>query len=611
MNEWYLVAVIALPSVFAAIIFLFPERFRHVRNSLALLGVTLNLVACALLFGQEAVFFRPWCGYGIHFSLKLYAFNSMILLACAGFAWLAVLYAIAFFQKKPVSGRYFAYLLVTVSMVDGAVLSNNLAVMLFFWEGILVTMFAMILLGGGNAYRTSVKTVVIVGLTDLCLMLGIGITGSLAGTLEMDQIRLPLDAMGSVAFVLLMIGALGKAGAMPFHTWIPDAADHAPMPFMAFLPAALEKLLGIYLLARICLNLFAFQPGSFMSMLLMIIGSATILFAVMMALIQKDFKRLLSYHAVSQVGYMVLGIGTALPVGIVGGLFHMLNHAIYKSCLFYTAGSVERQTGTTDLRRLGGLARKMPVTFISFLISAASIAGFPLTNGFYSKELVFDGALETSVVFYLIALLGAFFTAVSFLKLGHAAFFGKPEEPLEKVSEAPLPMLIPMVTLALGCLAAGFFRLDIIGNLLQPALGAAGVTGEVIGAQTNWLLVGISVAVLTLAIADHWMGFRKTGSGLKAADHYHNTPVLEKIYGLAQQGAFDLYHVGGYAVRGFANLALIVNNGISWFYDVLVVRVVSAISAVIRRAHSGTKTLYLGWTLTGILLVAAIILASI
>lgn len=611
MNDMRLLIVILLPALFAALAFIAPARVRWLREGIALLGVAANTVLCALLFGGQSVFFMPWGGFGINFSLRLYGFSALILLAAAGFALLSVLYSVCFFQKKPVSCRFYAYLLLTIAMVNGAVLANNLVVLLFFWEGILLTLFLMILLGREGAWRTSVKAVILVGLTDLCMMLGIGMTAHLAGTLEMDQIRLPMDGMGSAAFILLVVGALGKAGAMPFHTWIPDAADDAPMPFMALLPAALEKLLGIYLLMRVCVDLFTFAPGSPMSITLMVIGAATILFAVMMALIQKDFKRLLSYHAISQVGYMILGIGTALPVGVIGGLFHMFNHATYKSCLFYTAGSVERQTGTTDLKAIGGLGRQMPVTMVTFLIAAASIAGFPLTNGFYSKELIFDGALESGVVFYLVALIGAFFTAVSFLKLGHAAFFGKPKQSLRNVKEAPLPMLVPMIVLAVLCLVMGFLRLDIIGGLLQPAVGLAEGAGEVIGAHTNWLLVGISAAVLLLAALSHYTGFKKKGSGLAAADRYHDAPVLRDIYHLAERKAFDPYHLGGIVIRGFASFALTVNNAINWFYDVAIVRVTDFFSGLIRAAHNGSKTLYLGWTLAGIVLVAVILFASL
>ena len=470
-------------------------------------------------------------------------------------------------------------------------------------------MFCMITLGGQKAYKTSVKAVILVGAGDLCMMLGMGITAYLAGTLTMSDIRLPLNSSAVFAFILLIIGALSKAGSMPFHTWIPDAADDAPLPFMAFLPGALEKLLGIYLLSRICVDFFEFTPGSPMSYLLMIAGAFTILLAVMMALVQKDFKRLLSYHAVSQVGYMILGIGTALPIGIIGGLYHMLNNAFYKSLLFLSAGSVERQAGSTDLRQIGGLRRKMPVTFGCFLVAAASIAGFPLTNGFFSKELIFDGALESGYVFYIIAAVGAFFTAVSFLKLGHAAFFGKVTERTAHVKEAPLPMLIPMMILAAGCLALGFCKTWVIASLLQPVFGAT-VPAE-IGMETNWVLVGISVGILALAVLDHYYGYKKTGKGIEAADHFHYAPGLRTIYGWAEKKYFDPYYTLGCLVKGYAILALKVNDAISWFYDVFIVRFVGILSGLIKRAHNGNQARYVEWILAGIVIVAVIFLFSV
>src|SRR5208282_164932 len=207
------------------------------------------------------------------------------------------------------------------------------------------------------------------------------------------------------------------------------------------------------------LNLYHLTAGSWASMVMMIVGSGTIVLAVMMALVQKDYKRLLSYHAISQVGYMVLGIGTALPIGIVGGLFHMINHAMYKSCLFLTGGAVEKQAGSTDLEKLGGLARSMPVTAVCFIVAAASISGVPPFNGFFSKEMVYHAALESGWVFYAVALLGSVFTAASFLKLGHAAFFGKRAD-TPAIREAPLPMLIPMIVLAGLCVLFG------VGNSL-------------------------------------------------------------------------------------------------------------------------------------------------
>ena len=324
------------------------------------------------------------------------------------------------------------------------------------------------------------------------MLLGIGLTVYLAGTASMSSINLPVTGLGALAFVLLMVGALGKGGAMPFHSWIPDAAIDAPLPFMALIPGAIEKLLGIYFLTRISMDLFQFTPDSWLSTLMMIVGAVTILLAVFMALVQKDFKRLLSFHAISQVGYMVLGIGTGVPAGIVGGLFHMVNNALYKSCLFLTGGAVEKQTGTTDLRKLGGLAYKMPVTFIGFFIAAVSISGVPPFNGFFSKELIYDAALQRGTVFYLAAVLGSFFTAASFLKLGHAAFGGKLDTSNAQVKEAPPSMLFPILTLAGLCVLFGVYNVLPLEYLIQPVLGERLQGQSFAGFHVNYLLVGRS-----------------------------------------------------------------------------------------------------------------------
>jgi NADH-quinone oxidoreductase subunit L len=587
-----------------------PKGLKGAKEAALVLGFAGNLVINLCVYGKELVFEKPFAGFMIDFSLKLYHFSGFILLSAAALSFLVVLYTTVFMKGKTGAKLFYACMLFTLALVNGAVLANNLAVMLFFWEGILATMFVLIMQGSRNAYKTSVKAVIIAGLTDLTMMLGIGMTGYLAKTLTMDQIRLPITGWGTLAFILLMVGAVSKAGSMPFHTWIPDAADNAPMPFLAFLPGTLEKLLGIYLLTRVCLDLFEFASGSPMSWLIMIMGAATVVFAVMMALVQKDFKRLLSYHAISQVGYMMLGIGTGLPIGIVGGIFHMLNHAVYKCCLFFTAGAVERQTGTTDLHNVGGLGKKMPVTFICFTVAAASIAGFPLTNGFFSKEMIFDAALETNVVLYIAAAVGAFFTAVSFLKLGHAAFLGKPAKETGKVKEAPMLMLIPMIVLAVACLVLGFGKNFMINHVLQPILGETVEAGEHIGSETNWLLVGISVASLLLAALDHYLGYKRTGAGLSSADHYHDAPVLKTVYGWAAKKYFDPYHLGGFLIRGYAMLSLKINDGISWFYDVAVVRFVGWLSMLVKRAHNGSQSRYVLWILTGTAAVTVMFLLS-
>jgi len=474
--------------------------------------------------------------------------------------------------------------------------------MLFFWEGTLLTLYGLIAIGGKDAFRTAIKAFIICGITDLCMMLGIGLTGYLAGTMNISAISLDLSPLASLAFILLVIGAISKGGSMPFHSWIPDAAVDAPLPFMAFLPAAVEKLLGIYFLSRICLDMFNLMPQSLLSTVLMTIGALTIILAVMMAMIQKDYKRLLSYHAISQVGYMILGIGTALPIGIVGGIFHMLNNAMYKCCLFLTGGSVEKQAGTTDLEKLGGLMRKMPITFACFAVAAVSISGVPPFNGFFSKEMVYDAALERGLIFYLAAAVGSFFTAISFLKLGHAAFAGKLSKENESVKESGWPMLAPMIVIAAACVIFGVFNAIPLNHLIQPILGDRLAGHSFAGFPTNWMLVLFTLIVLACAIFSHLMGVKSTGSGIKAVDYIHYAPILHKIYDLAEKRFFDPYEIGLKLLNIFARILYAIDRSINWISDNLSLRAAFGLSRQVRGWHNGNYALYLAWTMTGMFL---------
>jgi NADH-quinone oxidoreductase subunit L len=532
------------------------------------------------------------------------------MLFTASLSFLITLYSVVFMANRPYKNQFFAYFLLTISFANGVVLANNLLILLFFWEGLLLTLFAMIFIGSKNAYKTATKAFIIVGITDLCMMVGIALTGYLAGTLTMSKINLPLTGLGSLAFILLMIGAISKGGSMPFHSWIPDAAIDAPLPFMALIPAAFEKLLGIYFLTRISLDLFKLNTSSWVSIVMMSVGAITIILAVMMALIQKDYKKLLSYHAISQVGYMILGIGTALPIGIIGGLFHMINNALYKSCLFLTGGAVEKQAGTTNLEQLGGLGLKMPITFACFIITAVSISGVPPFNGFFSKELVYDGALERGWIFYAAALAGSFFTAASFLKLGHAAFLGKLNEKNKSVKEVSLPMLIPMILIALVCILFGV-KNSLPINMIQSVLGQAGLEGHSFGGfPANAMLVGLTLIVLFGALLNHIIAARIKGSGLKAVDHIHYAPLLHGIYDKAEKRFFDPYEIGIRFAQRISDIAFWCDRKIDWIFDGLTVGVTFWFTDRIRKMHTGNYSTYLAWSVVGLFLVTIFLMYS-
>jgi NADH-quinone oxidoreductase subunit L len=644
MNDTILYALILVPVV-AGGLALLSRGAGRLKEAIALLVTLANLVAAIYLFSHVGDFTGTitlpiWTGAGLEFTLRLYQFSSFILLAAAGFAFLVTVYSCSFMKDKPYANQFYAYLLISMGMVAGAVLADNLVLLLFFWEGLLGTLFGMIAIGRPGAFKTAVKAFVIVGVTDLCMMLGIALTGFLARQsgggehfLNMTTISglgLTATGMGGAAMILMMIGAISKAGSMPFHSWIPDAAVDAPLPFMAFLPASLEKLLGIYFLTRISMDMFHVQSGTWTSLTMMIVGALTILLAVMMALVQKDYKRLLSYHAISQVGYMVLGVGTGSVIGIVGGLFHMINHAMYKSCLFLTAGSVEKQAGTTSLEKLGGLGRKMPVTFACFIIAAAAISGAPPLNGFFSKELIYDAALSQNVVFYIAALLGTFLTAASFLKLGHSAFLGKRDPANDSVREAPLPILAPMIVIAAGCVFFGLWNYVPLNHLIEPVVrnsfgaGAWAASLQAVGFEHttadgvltfagviphNWLLAAMTLVAIIGALFNHLLGVRINGSGLAAVDHIHYAPILETIYDKADKQFFDPYRVGMVLVGYASKLAWWIDRLIDWLTDTAAVSVTSLFSGSVRWAHNGNYSRYLLWSLVGTLAVIAILVS--
>lgn len=599
---------VIIPLLGAIAVTAAPSRTKFAKEAFALAASGLNLLLAVFLFNKEYALVIPWAGLGLELSLRLYHFSAFIILAGSGFGFLVTLYSAAFMNGRDHAKQFYAYLLLSLGMAAGAVLSDNLVAMLFFWEGMLVTLFGMIAIGGKDAFRAATKAFIIVGISDLCMMAGIAIAAHLSGTLAISGISLSTNGLGGLAFILLVIGAMAKAGSMPFHSWIPDSATKAPLPFMAIMPGAMEKLLGIYFLTRISLDMFRVAEHSWASFALMAVGAVTILGAVMMALIQKDYKRLLAYHAVSQVGYMVLGIGTMVPAGIVGGLFHMINNALYKSCLFLTGGSVEKQAGTTDLTRLGGLARKMPITFAGFLIAAASISGVPPFNGFFSKELVYDGALERGMIFYAAAALGSFLTAASFLKLGHAAFFGKLNKENDNVRESPAAMTIPMITLAVICILFGIWNSIPLERLIQPVIGGRLEGHSLAGWPANSILVIVTIAVLAAAVLNHIYGFRKTGSGLKAVDHIHYAPGLKTVYDAAEKGYLDPYNIGMGIAGAFSYAAAWCDRSVNWIYDSFTPQASVACANTIKRFHDGSFKTYIIWSIAAAAVVMACLL---
>jgi multicomponent Na+:H+ antiporter subunit D len=225
---------------------------------------------------------------------------------------------------------------------------------------------------------------------------------------------------------------------------------------------------GVYALARIFLNVFGLTPA--LSTVLMYLGIISMVVAALLALGQRDFKRMLAYSSISQVGYIILGIGLGTPLGILGGLFHLVNHALAKSLLFLNSGSVQMATGTRNLDEMGGLGKRMPVTAATTVVGSLSIAGVPPLNGFWSKLIIIVALIEAGHwVFALIAILASVLTLWYYLLIQRRAFFGQLNERWQAVREAPFWMTTATVVLALICIAVGVFFAATIRIWIQPA----------------------------------------------------------------------------------------------------------------------------------------------
>ena len=568
------------------------------------------IIACLLHFGLALFIFThpvslsfPLGVFGWELGFRVGGLSASVFLAAAVFLMILGVYTAIFMRGKKNSVLFLSSIIFSALCVDGVFLAANLLTLLFFWEALLIPLWLMIASRGSLAFKTATKALIIVGVGDFCLMAGAALLWAQGYTLWFSAPPIMVNNTAtSVAFILLFLGALSKAGALPFHSWIPDAADDAPLPFMALFPAVMEKLLGIYFLALICLEIFAQPLPSWLGLLMMLTGGITIIFAVLLALVQKDYKKLLSYHAISQVGYMVLGIGTGLPGGIIGGLFHMINNALYKSGLFLTSGSVERQAGTTDLARLGGLFSRMPITAVCFIITAVSISGVWPFNGFFSKELIYAAAFKRGAIFYIMAILGSFFTAASFLKLGHAAYWGKITPVNKQIKEAPFMMLMPTVVIALFCIAGGIFHqnIEVYITKIIPFLNHTPIIhNEGVGEISGNILVMMTLIILGGAIINHIFAFRMTGSSLKAAEHINQAPFLVSFYRRAENKELDPYEFAKVGMGIFLRWASAIEARIENFYEGWAPTLINSASAALSRMHSGNYAWYILWAVGG------------
>ncbi|MGC4067813.1 MAG: proton-conducting transporter membrane subunit [Polyangiaceae bacterium] len=602
-----LLAIGFAPAIALALWGLPRERYDAPRRILAIVATLVNLALVATAFGHEARVDLPWFGSRFDLSLRSHHTAYVFATAAATFGVLVTVFATGCMKGHRAERHQYSFMLLTLGLVNGVFLSNGLLGLLFFWEGLLGTTYGLIAVGGAEANRTATKAFVVSGIGDLCFVLGIAFVWVQTKTLLLTEVHLTLHGHGAAAFLLLMTGALAKCGAIPFHSWIPNAATDAPAPFMAFLPASIEKLVGVYFLSRLTLDLSSLTTESWISTLLMTLGAVTLLLAVFMAVVQDDYRKLLAFAAISQVGFIFLGIGSANPIGIVGALFHTLNHATYKCGMFLTAAAVERRTRSKHLSTLGGLYRRMPVTCACFVLTAASGAGVPFFAGFFSKELVLDAVLERSVAFYLVALLGTFLTTLAFLKMGHAVFFGNATDThTSSVDDVPpgaaMAMLLPMIATAVTVVLFGCANTSIVEHVIVPMLRETHLdelrasAHHLTGWPSNTTLVVTTIAVSLGALLSHWIGATLNGGGSHATDHVRSTPGLSFVYDKAERRWFDPYELLVKAISGFARLTHRIDRANDWLF-VAAGQSTVLLSRWLRAIHRGSTSGYVLWSL--------------
>jgi len=449
-----------------------------VLSATATMILTLSLVP-TVLSGRAVVWEFIWISsFRTVFSLKIDGLSLLICFIATFVGLFSILYSTKYLKKGEAVGRYYFWMLLFISSMVALSSSDSIVVLFIFWELVGLCSYSLIAFWKEKplAFGAALKTILTVEFGGAFLLLGILLLISSVGSTSISSILGSLNQINSselsLICLLFLMGAITKSVQTPFFTWLPDAME-APTPVSALLHAAAMVKAGVFLLARFW-PMFSLVAA--WSEVVLIIGVATMFIGVMYTFKENNLKRLLAYHTISQIGYMVTGIGLGSVFGIASGLLHLVNHAFFKSLLFLCAGSVERQTGTVDMNRLGGLFKRMPVTTVSFLVGAASISGIPPFNGFVSKWMIYMAGVELEHPLALAAGIVAMFvsslTLASFMKAIHSGFFGQAPKELDKVEDCPSVMKIPMIVFAGICILFGVLP-SIPLSLVIPSVSAS------------------------------------------------------------------------------------------------------------------------------------------
>ena len=470
-------------------------------------------------------------GVTIHLGLIMDSLTAVMLIVVTVVSLMVQIYSQGYMHGDPGYHRYFASMSLFTASMLGLVLADNLLFMYVFWE--LVGLCSYLLIGfwfhRPAAANAAKKAFIVTRLGDFGFLAAILLLYSRTGTFDIATLINKAPELAVMSFlgasvitwaaIGIFFGAVGKSAQFPLHTWLPDAME-GPTPVSALIHAATMVAAGVFLVARMY-PLFAHSGEALTTVA--IIGGVTAIFAATIGLVMTDIKRVLAYSTISQLGYMMLGLGTG---GIAIGIFHLFNHAFFKALLFLGAGSVNHATGTFDMRQMGGLRKMMPWTYATFVIASLSIAGIWPLAGFWSKDEILASSLASQPILFYLAMITVFMTAfymfrVVFLTFGGEYRGGGLEAHSSKPHESPSVMVIPMVILAILAVVSGWF--NITGGFGQ-FLGHGETHGFIYGffgilahplPWISLILAGLGILLAYAIYSAKWLSAERLGSLFK------------------------------------------------------------------------------------------------
>ena len=510
--------IILLPLVLGTTLVSWLKQFSRGVTALGAIGVSLSSLIL-LLTQAKAVFngatiIQTWSWLpqlGIDLSFRLDALGLLFSLLITGIGTLIFIYAYYYLSPQNSLSKLYVLLMLFMAAMLGISLSNNLILLLTFWE--LTSISSFLLVGYWSNYeaaqRGSRMALTITGMGGLAMLGGFVLLAQITGTYQIDQILMMTEQIQQhhlfvPTLLLILLGAFTKSAQFPFHFWLPNAMA-APTPVSAYLHSATMVKAGIFLIARL---LPIFAGAALYHNLVTFIGLFTLCMAAFFAIFKEDLKGLLAYSTISHLGLIMCLLGIGSPLAVAAAIFHIINHATFKAALFMIAGIIDHESGTRDLRKLSGLWQLLPFTATLTMITAASMAGVPLTNGFLSKEMFFTELLANlsgpvMLISALVATLAGIFAVAYSIRLVHGVFFDGPigkDVPNKDAHEPPFGMRAPATLLAILCILVGILPALLVEHIVNSTTRASTQLLNFEGAHLA-IWHGFNVPLLMSAIA--------------------------------------------------------------------------------------------------------------